>query len=50
MTCTHCTAPTADGIYLCDTAEGDLFALLGKLGFRHVAGLLLQRQMMQRVA
>ena len=31
MTCTHCTAPTADGIYLCDTAEGDLFALLGQI-------------------
>lgn len=30
-TCTHCTAPTADGIYLCDTAEGDLFALLGQI-------------------
>ena len=29
MNCTHCEAPTADGIYLCDTAEGDLFALLG---------------------
>lgn len=31
MTCTHCTAPTADGIYLCDTAEGDLFTLLGQI-------------------
>ena len=31
MTCTHCTAPTADGIYLCDDAEGDLFALLGQI-------------------
>ena len=31
MTCTHCTAPTADGIYLCDTAEGELFALLGQI-------------------
>ena len=31
MTCTHCTAPTADGIYLCDKAEGDLFALLGQI-------------------
>ena len=30
-TCTHCTAPTADGIYLCDQAEGDLFALLGQI-------------------
>ena len=31
MTCTHCTAPTADGIYLCDPHEGDLFALLGQI-------------------
>ena len=31
MTCTHCTAPTADGIYLCDQAEGDLFTLLGQI-------------------
>lgn len=31
MTCTHCTAPTAAGIYLCDTAEGELFALLGQI-------------------
>ena len=31
MTCAHCTAPTADGIYLCDQAEGDLFTLLGQI-------------------
>lgn len=31
MTCTHCTAPTADGIYLCDDGEGTLFALLGQI-------------------
>ena len=31
MTCTHCTAPTADGIYLCDDGEGSLFALLGQI-------------------
>ena len=31
MTCTHCEAPTADGIYLCDQAEGDLFTLLGQI-------------------
>ena len=31
MTCTHCTAPTADGIYLCDPHEGDLFTLLGQI-------------------
>ena len=31
MTCAHCTAPTADGIYLCDDGEGSLFALLGQI-------------------
>lgn len=33
MSCTapRCDTPTADGIYLCDTAEGDLFALLGQI-------------------
>ena len=33
MTCTmpRCDTPTADGIYLCDTAEGDLFTLLGQI-------------------
>ena len=31
MTCTHCEAPTADGIYLCDDGEGSLFALLGQI-------------------
>ena len=31
MPCTHCTAPTADGIYLCDPHEGELFALLGQI-------------------
>ena len=31
MTCTHCTAPTADGIYLDDPCEGTLFALLGQI-------------------
>lgn len=31
MTCTHCTAPTADGIYLCDDGEGSLFTLLGQI-------------------
>ena len=33
MTCTvpRCDTPTADGIYLCDQAEGDLFTLLGQI-------------------
>ena len=31
MTCTHCTAPTADGIYLCDDGERTLFTLLGQI-------------------
>ena len=31
MTCTHCEAPTADGIYLCDDGEGSLFTLLGQI-------------------
>lgn len=31
MTCTHCQAETADGMYLCDKCEGELFALLGRI-------------------
>ena len=33
MTCTvpHCDTPTADGIYVCDMHEGDLFTLLGQI-------------------
>ena len=33
MTCTvpRCDTPTADGIYLCDPHEGDLFTLLGQI-------------------
>ena len=33
MTCTvpRCDTPTADGIYVCDMHEGDLFTLLGQI-------------------
>lgn len=31
MTCTHCGGTTADGIYLDDPCEGELFALLGQI-------------------
>ena len=33
MTCTahHCDTPTPDGLHLCDTHEGELFALLGQI-------------------